>query len=339
VPNKINDRDAINFILTMRLSFVKIGSALLRNAYIMNAQDDAVAPVKRPRMSPLIGLGIGVLAISTGSILVRYAQGEDAPSLVIAAWRLTFATLILLPFTLSRRRDELKRLTSAEIGFATLSGLMLAIHFATWITSLEYTSVAVSTVLVTTSPLWVAMAAPFFLGERISRPIKIGIGLAMLGSLIISLGSFGGGSAPLWGSLLALAGAITASAYLLVGRKLRANVSLLTYITLAYGIAAVVLVVMALIAGHDMFGYSPQTFLLFLLLALFPQLLGHSSFNWALGFLPVAYVTVAVISEPIGASFLALVLFGEIPTALTLLGSAFIIAGLIVAGRNQSADS
>lgn len=291
--------------------------------------------VSPPRVPPLLGLGFGVLAISTGSILVRYAQGE-APSLVVAAWRMMLAALFLLPPALLTRRDELRRLNSADLRFAFLSGIMLAIHFATWITSLEYTSVAVSTVLVTTSPLWVALAAPIFLGERISRPVKIGIGLAMAGSVIISLNSIGGGSDPLLGSILALLGALSAAAYLLVGRKLRAHVSLLTYITIVYSIAGLLLTVVALLAGHDLFGYSPRTFLFFLLLALFPQLLGHSSFNWALGFLPVAYVTVAVISEPIGASILALFLFGEIPTAVTLLGSTFIIAGLVVAGRART---
>lgn len=176
-----------------------------------------------------------------------------------------------------------------------------------------------------------------FLGERVTRPVKIGIGLALVGSVIISLGSFGGGSAPVWGSLLALLGAITAAAYLLIGRKLRVKLSLLTYVTLVYTIAALILIVLALAAGNNLLDYSAQTFFLFLLLALFPQLIGHSSFNWALGFLPVAYVTVAVISEPIGASILALLFFQEIPTPLTLLGSAFILGGLIVAGRKEEA--
>ncbi|MCO5199861.1 MAG: DMT family transporter [Anaerolineae bacterium] len=301
----------------------------------MTTPPEQVVVAAKPRVSPLLGLAVGVLAISTGSILVRFAQGENVPSLVIAAWRLTFAALILLPFCLARRRDELRSLNSADMRFAALSGMMLALHFATWITSLEYTSVAVSTVLVTTSPLWVALAAPFFLGERVTRPVKIGIGLALVGSVIISLGSFGGGSAPVWGSLLALLGAITAAAYLLIGRKLRVKLSLLTYVTLVYTIAALILIVLALAAGNNLLDYSAQTFFLFLLLALFPQLIGHSSFNWALGFLPVAYVTVAVISEPIGASILALLFFQEIPTPLTLLGSAFILGGLIVAGRKE----
>lgn len=303
----------------------------------MTTPPEQVVVAAKPRVSPLLGLAVGVLAISTGSILVRFAQGENVPSLVIAAWRLTFAALILLPFCLARRRDELRSLNSADMRFAALSGMMLALHFATWITSLEYTSVAVSTVLVTTSPLWVALAAPFFLGERVTRPVKIGIGLALVGSVVISLGSFGGGSAPVWGSLLALLGAITAAAYLLIGRKLRVKLSLLTYVTLVYTIAALILIVLALAAGNNLLDYSAQTFFLFLLLALFPQLIGHSSFNWALGFLPVAYVTVAVISEPIGASILALLFFQEIPTPLTLLGSTFILGGLIVAGRKEEA--
>lgn len=291
-----------------------------------------MADHKQPPAPPVVVLGFGVLAVSVSSILIRLAQNEAAPSLVIAAWRLTFAALILLPVCLLWRRDELAALGRAELVPAALSGLMLAAHFATWISSLNYTSIANSTVLVTTSPLWVALASPFVLKERVGRSARIGIGLALLGSVVIALGEGGSGSRPLLGNALALLGALTAAAYLLIGRRLRATVSLLTYITVVYGIAAVVLLLAAGLR-HPLFGYPPVHYLLFLLMALFPQLLGHSSFNWALGYLSAAYVTVTIISEPIGAVILAMLIFQEWPTPLTVAGGALILAGILFAGR------
>ncbi len=287
----------------------------------------------KPVVSPTLMLGVGVLAISVSAILIRFAQAGQTPSLVIAAWRMVMAAAVLWPLALWRRRDELKRVDSAEMPLALLAGVMLAAHFAAWITSLAYTSVATSTVLVNTSPLWVALASPFLLKEPVGRPAKIGVGLVLLGSLLISLADLGGGRAPLIGNLLALVGALTGSGYFLIGRRLRPHLSALTYTSLVYGIAAALLTGLCLATGQRLWGYPPQTYLLFALMALIPQLLGHSSFNYALGFLPAAYVMVAVVSEPIGASLLALLLLAEVPSRLTVLGGAVILGGIIVAGR------
>jgi drug/metabolite transporter (DMT)-like permease len=288
-------------------------------------------------------LFFGVLAVSASAILIRLAQAE-APSLVIAAWRLSLATLFLLPLALWRRRGELRRLPAADWRLCVVSGVMLGIHFATWISSLAYTSVATSTVLVATMPLRVALAAPLALGEGIDRPVRIAIGLALLGSVLIVvddavLGAgvtatpFTGGRRPLLGGFLALLGAVSGAVYILIGRRVRATLSVLSYITVVYGAAAIFLVALALLAGHSLFGYSPTVYGLVLLMALFPQLLGHTSYNWALGYLPAAFVTITVISEPIGASVLALFLFGEIPGAVTLVGSAVILGALVLAQR------
>lgn len=303
-----------------------------------------------PRFSPILVLFFGVLGISSGSILVRLAQGEDMPSLVIAAWRLTLASAVLLPLALSRRREELRAMTPGAWGLAAMSGFMLSLHFASWISSLAYTSVASSTVLVTTSPLWVGLTAPFLLKESLSRPLKIGIGLAMLGSVLIaladvvalsdgrlqfSLTQFSNQPNPLLGNGLALLGAIAASAYLIIGRRLRFSMSLLSYIALVYSSAAVFLVIMALASGHNLFGYSATAYGVMVLMALFPQLLGHSSYNWALGYLSAASVSLAVIAEPIGATLLALLIFAEVPNLITIAGSALLLAGIVYAGRPQ----
>jgi len=255
-----------------------------------------------------------------------------------------------LPLALMKKRSELCQLTASAWGLAIISGFMLALHFASWISSLAYTSVASSTVLVTTSPLWVGLTAPFLLKEKLSQPLKIGIALAMLGSVLIgvadvvavvdghfqfSLTQFTTQPHPLLGNGLALIGAVAASAYLIIGRRLRFGMSLLCYITLVYSTAAFFLIIMALASGYDLFGYSTTAYLVMILMAIFPQLIGHSSYNWALGYLSAASVSVAVIAEPIGATLLALLIFQEIPNGITMAGSVLLLAGIVYASRPE----
>jgi drug/metabolite transporter (DMT)-like permease len=302
-----------------------------------------------PIVPPGLAIVFGILAVSTASIFIRYAQ-EEAPSLVIAAWRLTIATLVLLPIALTRRRAELRSLSRRELGLALLSGLFLALHFATWITSLEYTTVASSAVLVATIPLWVALVSPFVLKEPVGRMVLIGMVLAMVGGVIVgvsdtctwsagrlacpTLGEFVQGEAFL-GDLLALAGAMAGAAYLLIGRRLRSRVSLVSYIFVVYGMAAVCLVMIMFAAGYSPFGYSPITYLWFILLALVPQLMGHSTFNWALGYLSAAFVSITLLGEPIGSTVLAFFLLAETPSMIKLVGGALILVGIYVASRTE----
>ena len=303
----------------------------------------------RPFASPILVLALGVLVASTSSIFIRFAQ-EYAPSLVIAAWRLTLATVVLAPLALTRRRDELRSLTRNELVLALVSGFFLALHFATWISSLAFTTVASSVVLVDTVPLWVALFAPLALGERISRPVKIGMWLAFTGSVLVGLsdaciwgeaglvcpplGEFVQGRA-FFGDLLALAGAVAGAIYLIIGRRVRAGLSLLTYIFVAYGASAVTLIFFMLLAQQPAFGYPPAAYLWFLALALLPQLLGHTSYNWALGYLPAAYVSITLLGEPIGSTLLAMVFLGEIPSGLKVLGGVIILAGIYLASRSE----
>jgi drug/metabolite transporter (DMT)-like permease len=302
----------------------------------------------KPRLSPYLVLVVGIFAVSVGSILARLAQAEGVPSLVIAAYRTLVAALILLPFMLTRHQDEVRQMSRSNWRMAILSGVALAIHFATWITSLSYTSVAASTVLVSTSPLWVALVAPFFLGEPFTRWLKIGMTLALIGTVVISLSTMvemdngrllfntAGlvtGQQPLLGNTLALIGGLAAAVYILIGRKLRISLSLTSYATLVYGTAAICLVLVVWLTGGSLFGYSPQVYLLFLALGILPQLLGHSSFNYALGYLPAAYVGVSIFAEPITASILALIIFGEQPGPLVVIGSVFVLVGVLISGR------
>jgi drug/metabolite transporter (DMT)-like permease len=305
---------------------------------------------RRPPVPPLLVLAFAIVAASTAAIFIRYAQ-EYAPSLVIAAARLSIATLILTPIALTRYRAELMSLSRKDLGLALLSGVFLALHFATWISSLEYTTVASSVVLVSTVPLWVALLSPITLKEPITRLVLLGMLLALVGGAIVGLSdacTFSGGSLvcpavdefirgqAFFGNILALIGAITAAGYLIIGRSIRARVSLITYIFVVYGIAAVLLVILMFAVGLTPFGYPAETYLWLLLLALVPQLLGHSTYNWALEYLSAAYVSIALLGEPIGSAILAYYFLAEVPTPLKIFGAILILTGIFIASMGET---
>ena len=287
----------------------------------------------------MLVLAAGVLAVSFSVIFIRLAQTEEAvPSLAIAAWRTTIATLVLLPIALLRRRQELREMKTADWLLAALAGLMLGVHFGTWITSLAYTSIASSAVLVSTAPLWVGLAAPFVLHEPLTRWLKIGLGLALMGSVMIALGDglrLADGSRAMSGNGLALSGAVAMAVYYLIGRRLRQGLSLLSYTTIVYGIAALTLVGYSLMSQVPLVGYSPTAYGLFVLMAVFPQLIGHSSFNWALAYLPATFVAVTIISEPVGATLLGVLILGEVPAGVTIVGSLVVLLGIVVASISK----
>jgi drug/metabolite transporter (DMT)-like permease len=241
-------------------------------------------------------------------------------------------------------------MSRGDAAFSIGSGIFLSIHFATWITSLEYTSVASSVVLVQTAPLFVTMFAPILLHERPTKIIIIGLSLAILGSAIVGasdictyaegfrcppLHELFRGSA-MKGDLLALAGAFAAAGYLIIGRVVRKRLALIPYITLTYGTAACVLVVLMFLRGHQPFGYSPTTYIWFFLLALLPQLLAHSTYNWALRYLPAAVVSLTLLGEPVGSTILAYLFLSEVPTFLRLAGAATILVGLSIVAINPT---
>ncbi|MCC7360851.1 MAG: DMT family transporter [Anaerolineales bacterium] len=290
------------------------------------------------------------MAVSTASILIRYAQLAGAPSLVIAAWRLGLAALVLTPIGLISRRAELRALTRRQAGLALVSGAFLGLHFGAWISSLAYTTVASSVVLVSTSPLFVALIAAVALREEIGRPVKMGLGLTLAGAVTVGVADVcgGPGGCPSWGDLLwgpailgdglALVGATAGAIYYSAGRALRPTMSLTTYIFLTYGTAAVVLAGAVAAARLPVTGYAPAVYGLFALLALVPQLIGHSAFNWALKYLPATYVAVTTLGEPVGSVLLAALLLGEAPSGLKLAGSALILAGIAIASGRPSAS-
>ncbi|MFZ3078179.1 MAG: DMT family transporter [Bellilinea sp.] len=307
----------------------------------MNSPQRTTAP-------PMVVLLIGILAVSTASIFIRFAQ-KEASSLVIAAYRMTLAGLILAPVALPGAMRSMQALKPGQRWLILLSGLFLAFHFGAWITSLEYTSVASSVVLVTTTPLWVAILSPLVLKERIRRETWFGLLITMAGGVLVgfqesctleagklaclSLHDLLGGQAML-GNALALFGAFMAAGYMLIGRQVRPVLSLFSYTFWVYSISAVFLLLFVAITGEKLTGFSGMTYLWFSLLAIFPQVIGHSSFNWALKYLPAAFVSLALLGEPVGTTILAVIFLKEVPGTGELVGGALILAGIFLASRS-----
>lgn len=286
----------------------------------------ASTAVHRPSARVLGLLALGVVSVAFSSILIRVAE---APALAVALYRNLAAAAILLPIALVRHRDELRSLGRRGWATALLAGALLAAHFALWIPSLSYTTVAASTVLVTTQPVWVAVFGRM-LGERVSRRAAAGIALALAGAALISGGDFGVSARAAFGDLLALGGALAAAGYFLAGRRLRTRISLTTYTGIAYSTTTVVLAIAVAVSGTPFLGYEPRVWGLFLLMALIPQIGGHTVFNYVLGHVETSVVAIAVTGEPVMASLLALAFFGEIPSWAAAVGGVLILAGIYV---------
>ncbi len=266
------------------------------------------------------------MAVSFSSILIRWAH---APALSIAFYRNAMAAAVLLPLALARHRDEFRSLSRRQWAVALLAGALLAVHFALWIPSLSYTTVAASTVLVTTQPVWVAVIGRS-LGESVSRRTMAGIGLCLAGAVAISGLDFTLSRRAAFGDVLALAGAVAAAGYFLAGRSVRTRLSLLTYVGIAYTTCAGLLALAMLAAGKPFAGFEPKVWVLFGLMALVPQILGHTVFNYLLADVQAGIIAIAVTGEPVGSTLLALAFFSEVPRWTALAGGVLILAGIYV---------
>ena len=285
-----------------------------------------------PRFNPYAVLIIGIIGVSTGSIFARLA---DAPALVIAAYRMGLAALILIPLAAWKAGDELRNLSVHDIKLAMLSGFFLALHFAAWISSLDYTAIANSVVLVNTIPLWVGLFTPLISKDRIRGSTIISIIVSVIGAAIIGFGDFDTAGKALWGDVLAVFGAVCAAIYLLFGRNLRRKLSLLPYVSICYGSAAIILWLVVLFLNLPVTGYSTQTVAAFWAMALVSQLIGHSSYNWSLKWFSTSLVAVSLLGEPIGSTLLAYIIFDEGLTWLKLIGGLFILSAIYIAASGE----
>jgi drug/metabolite transporter (DMT)-like permease len=287
----------------------------------------------RPGFPPRLALLVSITAVSTASILIRMS---GSPPLAIAAYRLVFSTLMLLPFFI--RFDGLGKMRRLGVrGVASLMGIgvVLAIHFASWITSLSFTTVASSVVFVHTDPIFVAIVSHFILKERVTRRTVVGIAVAFIGATMIAVGDAGVGELNLYGDLLALVGSVMLGIYILGGRVLRRSLDLTSYVTPVYAAASLVLVIMSLLSGTPLTGYPVDEYVLFFAIALVPMIFGHTVYNWALRYVSAPLVSMSLLGEPVGASILALLFLDEVPSTMVLLGGVVTLAGILLCAYRQ----
>jgi drug/metabolite transporter (DMT)-like permease len=279
----------------------------------------------------------GVFAISTAAIFIRLAISSAGVrgvgfSLFLAASRLAIASLLLLPAWRNLRHTQL---SPGALRYAGAAGVCLAVHFATWITSLSFTSIAASTTLVTTNPVWVALLSWLWFKEKPTKLTILGIAVAFAGGVLIALGDTGAVSAgtnPPLGNFLALAGAWMISLYLLLGREAqRRGLGIGSYVVVAYSAGALVLLPLPLIVGSNYVGYPVAVYLYILLMAVASQLVGHTTLNWAVRWISPTFVTLAILFEPISSSFLGFLIFNEVPGLLVLVGAVVVLSGVAIA--------
>jgi drug/metabolite transporter (DMT)-like permease len=296
------------------------------------AISDAATVLLPSRARVLATLAIGVLAVSAAAIFIRYAQLAGAPSLTIAAGRLVMASLVMVPIALISSRATFATLTRTDWARAALVGALLAAHFWAWIASLSYVSVAISTVLVTTTPVWVALGAWLFRGERLGPRQVLGLVLAVAGSVALAvLGGNMGKVESLWtGALLALGGAWAIAGNMLIGQSLRGKLPVRVYAALAYGWAALWLVLALVVTGTSILGLAPAAYGYMLALALVPQVIGHTALNWALPYLGATTVAVSILGEPIGAALIATWLLNEPVSVWMVLCFGLTLVGIVL---------
>ena len=294
----------------------------------------ALTVVEARNRIALPAVAVGVLAVGASAVFIRLAE---APALGIAFWRCALGALALLPLAAYNREGVPK---GRDLWIGCASGIALGAHFGTWIVSLEYTSVAASVVLVSTTPVFVAIAAYPLFGERTSAASFGGIALAIAGTAVIAGGEHSPGGAAFFGNVLALIGAITMGVYVLIGRSLRTGgVGALSYSIVGYSAAALALLLVALPSGVQLWGYSATTWFWLLVITLGPQLLGHTVLNWALEYVRASVISGAILAEPVIAALLAWLVLSERPGLATVLGGLVVLAGLYLLLRGDDASS
>lgn len=288
----------------------------------------------RPESKAPLIVGLAIVVVSFAAILIRLCT---VPTAVIAAYRLWFSSLLLLPVFLKRGRGCV--VSMRQLGLCIVAGLFLSLHFLFWIESLKLTTVASSVVLVTTSPIFAGIFAWLVLRERIGKKTGIAIVLTFAGSVIISRGGIDVAPEMLRGNVYAILGAAAFGAHFVTGRTVRRGMGFLEYIFVTYTSSALMLIAWAILTRHDLTGFAPGNYVWFLLLALGPQVFGHSSLNWALKYLSASKVVISVLGEPIGSALLAWVFFAEVPGYSLLGGGALILYGVYLAFTDKGVRS
>lgn len=281
--------------------------------------------MKERILNPYFALFVGVVAVSASAIFVKLA---DAPAAVTAFYRMFFSVLIMAPLFFIKYRTELSKISKKDWIYSSTAGVFLAFHFIIWFESLNYTSVASSVVLVTLQPLFAFLGTFLFFKEKVSIfSILSGI-IAILGSVLISWGDFRISGSALFGDFLAIVACMMVTAYLLIGQDIRKRLSLITYTFVVYSFSTITIFLYVVLLKYPLGSYSQSTWMYFLLLAIIPNLLGHSLFNWSLKWISTSTISMSILFEPIGAIILAYYILNEIPLWTQITGGIIVLIGI-----------
>jgi len=283
--------------------------------------------MEKPKINPYIPIFIGVISVSLSAIFVKLANAEAG---IIAFYRMLFSVLIMAPLFFLKYTKELQQLSSRDWLFSSIAGIFLAFHFILWFESLNYTSVASSTVLVTLQPLFAFVGTYFFFKEKITMKTIVAGAIAIVGSVLISWGDFKLSGTAFYGDMLALIACVLVTAYFLFGQDVRKRLSLVTYTMLVYVVSTITLFIYVLIKGESFGPYPVMDWVWFILLAIVPNLFGHTLFNWSIKYVSTNVVSVAILFEPIGAALLALLIFKEYLIVTQLIGGLIVIMGILL---------
>lgn len=279
-------------------------------------------------------LFVAMVSVGLASPLIRLAS---APPVVVATYRMTISAIIFLPFLVSSHKRKV-RLPIRDLLSLLLPAALLSLHFILWISSLSYTSVLASTVLVTTNPIFVPIFSYLIFREKTKRSLFLGIIVAFAGSVLIGVASHNAVSKTTnFGNLLALLGAMAVSLYLLVTRRLRKKFDLLSYVSVVYLFSSVILILFSLVTRQKIFGYSPRTYFYLFLIALVPQVIGHTLYNWSLKYFSPSFIAVTILGEPVFAAIFAFILLKETPLPLEIAGAVVIMLGIYLSTRAEIA--
>ena len=295
----------------------------------------------------MTAMGFAVVALAFSSIFITKLEQLEVPPLVIAFYRMTFATALLMPVALVVKRREIAALARRDLSLLVLGGFCLAVHFGAWITSLKYIPIATSVVLVNSHPLFVVIASYFFLGEKPRTRSLLGTLTGLAGMAVISHDALSGNETTagnaLMGDGLALLGALSVVGYFIIGRKARARISLLGYVTPLYAVCSVFLLIWILgtrdaASPIPLYPYRPSVWAYFAALAVVPTILGHTVFNWALKHVRPSAISLAFLGEPVVASALAFIFFSQRPPLATFIGGALVLAGVYLTTSSRQPD-
>lgn len=283
--------------------------------------------MEQPKIHPYIPIIIGVISVSLSAIFVKMSNADSG---VIAFYRMLFSIVLMSPVFLLKYTHELKMLNKRDWMFSFIAGVFLSFHFILWFESLNYTSVASSTVLVTLQPLFAFVGTYIFFKEPLSiKTILSGL-IAIAGSVLISWGDFQVSGSALYGDILALIACALITGYLLFGQDVRKRISLITYTFVVYSVSSLTLFLYVLVKGESFGPYPAAEWMWFVLLAIIPNLLGHTLFNWSLKWVSTNVISIAILFEPVGAAILAFYIFGEKLISTQIIGGLIVLAGIII---------